>query len=185
MKKFTLGIFGLVILSITSVFIAADQQVQPQEKKEIAVKSIYIESLIIPPCALRPISQAAHYTLPGTYLHPGHGGKRFFAPVYLPHKAKVISMQVRYTDKEDTASINVRLMRIPMYGSSTEEQEMISFTSEGSESDWVITAIKRVQFEIINKNRYGYYLRVYFDFDGGRLDFTKLGMVKINYIPAS
>ena len=185
MKKFTLGICGLVIFLITFVSVTADQQVQRQEKKEIAVKSIYIESLIIPPCALRPLSQAARYTLPGTYLHPGHGVKRFFAPVYLPHKAKVISMQVRYTDKEDTGSINVRLMRIPMYGSSTEEQEMISFTSEGSESDWVITAIKRVQFENINKNRYGYYLRVSFSFNGGRLDLTKLGMIKINYSPAS
>ncbi len=185
MKKLILGIFGLFIFSITSVSTAAEQQVKQLQEKQISVKSIYIESLIIPPCAFRPISQASHYTLTGTYLHPGHGGKKFYATVYLPHKAKVISMQVRYTDKEDTASINLSLIRIPMYASSPQEQEMISFTSEGSESDWVITAIKRVQFELINKNRYGYYLRVHFKFDGGRLDLTKLGMVKINYIPAS
>jgi hypothetical protein len=184
MKKRTLGIFILFILLITFVFVTADQQVKRQQEKQISDISIYTESLIIPPCAFRPLSQASHYTLSETYLHPGHGGKKFYAPVYLPHKAKVASMEVRHTDKEDTASINVSLIRIPMYGSSTEEQEMISFTSEGFESDWIITTIKRAQFRSIDKNRYGYYLRVYFKFNGGRLNLTKLGMVKINYIPA-
>jgi len=156
------------------------------QKKQISVKSIYTESIIIPPCAFNTSSQEIKYTYYGTYLQPGYGRtKRFFAPVYLPHKAKVVSMEVRYTDKEDTANINVSLIRSPMCGNSAQEQEMISFTSEGSESDWIITTIKRVQFENIDKNRYGYYSRVNFNFDGGRLDLTKLGMVKINYIPAS
>jgi hypothetical protein len=185
MKKWALGIFGLFILSIASVFVTANQQVQ-QQKKQISVKSIYTESIIIPPCAFNTVSQEIKYTYYGTYLQPGYGGsKKFYAPVYLPHKAKVASMEVRHTDKEDTASINVSLIRIPMYGSSTEEQEMISFTSEGFESDWIITTIKRAQFRSIDKNRYGYYLRVYFKFNGGRLDLTKLGMIKINYVPAS
>jgi hypothetical protein len=185
MKKWALGIFGLFILSIASVFITANQQVQ-QQKKQISVKSIYIESIIIPPCAFNTVSQEIKYTYYGTYLQPGYGGsKKFYAPVYLPHKAKVVSMEVRYTDKEDTASINVSLIRTPMYESSTQEQEIISFTSEGYENDWVITTIKPVQFENIDKNRYGYFLRVNFNFDGGNLNLTKLGMVKINYIPAS
>jgi hypothetical protein len=94
-------------------------------------------------------------------------------------------MEVRYTDREDTASINVSLIRTPMYESPTQEQEMISFTSEGYENDWVITTIKRVQFENIDENRYGYFLRVNFIFNGGNLNLTKLGMIKINYVPAS
>lgn len=185
MKKWTLGIFSVFILMITFVFVTADQQVKLQQEKQISDISIYTESLIIPPCAFKPSWQgtSTQYTCYGTYLQPGYAGKKFLAPVYLPHKAKVASMEVRHTDKEDTASINVSLIRIPMYGSSTEEQEMISFTSEGFESDWIITTIKRAQFRSIDKNRYGYYLRVIFKFNGGRLNLTKLGMVKINYIP--
>ena len=186
MKKWTLGIFGLFILLIVSVFVTANQQVQ-QQKKQLSVKSIYTESIIIPPCAFKPSSQgtSTHYSCYGTYLQPGYAGKKFYAPLYLPHKAKVVSMEVRYTDEEDTASINVSLIRTPMYESPTEEQEMISFSSEGFESDWIVTTIKSVQFNSIDQNKYGYYLRVYFKFNGGNLNRTQLGMVKINYIPAS
>ncbi|NIM58762.1 MAG: hypothetical protein GTO16_07430 [Candidatus Aminicenantes bacterium] len=187
MKKWTLGIFSLFIFLITFVSVTADQQVKQQQEKQISAFSFYTESLIIPPCAFKPSVQGAStsYSCYGTYLQPGYAGKKFYAPVYLPHKAKIASMEVRYTDKEDTASINVSLIRIPMYESSTEEQEMISFTSEGYENDWIIATIKRVQFKSIDNNRYGYYLRVLFKFNGGRLDLTKLGMVKINYVPAS
>jgi len=104
----------------------------------------------------------------------------FFAPVHLPHGAKVTSMVIFFYDNSVTGDIEIYLVRENPY--TRVMQCMVgAVTNEYQDSD-EHGKVYPVTYWKIDNSGYAYYLWVYFTEGSDNLEIHK---IKINYIPPS
>ena len=178
MKTKVLSIFVCMLVITVSMASALGLMIVKNknmiEENHIDIKEVYKDNedeppvektdtktgwLSIPTCAFIPIQDTVEYYIGGygQYLVSESGCNSFYAPVNIPHNARIVKISFYWRDKNPLMNVILTLYRHMGHNYPVEEMAYVDSTYDTGDG---VTSTNLIDYEVIDNHLYTYYLRI-------------------------